>query len=152
MGQPLPRNAFLLYTVFAQCTDGKTDAYNTNRSGFTCPELSTDRGFPSNASGRRRTRTGRPSPSVRRLALELGITFNTVAQAYRQLAEEGWLDLKHGRRATVIDRRLPSGASHKKVTGFQRRIRQLVAQMRAEGLAPRDIAIELRLVAEKLEA
>ena len=91
-------------------------------------------------------------PSVRRLALELGITFNTVAQAYRQLAEEGWLDLKHGRRATVIDRRLPSGASREKVSGFQRRIRQMVAQMRAEGLAPRDIATELRLVAEKLEA
>ena len=91
-------------------------------------------------------------PSVRRLALELGITFNTVAQAYRQLAEEGWLDLKHGRRAAVIDRRRPSGASHKKVTGFQRRIRQMVAQMRAEGLAPRAIATELRLVAEKLEA
>ena len=91
-------------------------------------------------------------PSVRRLALELGITFNTVAQAYRQLAAEGWLDLKHGRRATVIGRRLPSGASRKKVTGFQRRIRQIVAQIRAEGLAPRDIAAELRLVAEKLEA
>ena len=90
-------------------------------------------------------------PSVRRLALELGITFNTVAQAYRQLAEEGWLDLQHGRRATVIDRHPPPGASRKKVTGFQRRIRQMVAQMRAEGLSPRDIAIELRLVAEKLE-
>jgi GntR family transcriptional regulator len=91
-------------------------------------------------------------PSVRRLALELGITFNTVAQAYRQLAEEGWLDLQHGRRAKVIDRCVPSGASRKKVSGFQRRIRQVVAQMRAEGLAPRDIAAELRLVAEKLEA
>jgi GntR family transcriptional regulator len=91
-------------------------------------------------------------PSVRRLALELGITFNTVAQAYRQLAEEGWLDLKHGRRAKVIDRRLPSGASRAKVTGFQRSIRQMVAQMRAEGLSPLDIAAELRLVAEKLEA
>jgi hypothetical protein len=52
----------------------------------------------------------------------------------------------------VIDRRLPCGASHKKVTGFQRLIRQMVAQMRAEGLSPRDIAIELRLIAEKLEA
>jgi hypothetical protein len=42
--------------------------------------------------------------------------------------------------------------AHKKVTGFQRRIRQIVAQMRADGLSPRDVAIELRLIAEKLEA
>jgi GntR family transcriptional regulator len=91
-------------------------------------------------------------PSVRRLALELDITFNTVAQAYRQLAEEGWLDVKHGRRAKVIDRQVPSGRSREMVTGFQRHIRQMVAQMRAEGLSPRAIATELRLVAEKLEA
>jgi GntR family transcriptional regulator len=90
-------------------------------------------------------------PSVRRLALELGIAFNTVAQAYRELAEEGWLDLKHGRRATVIDRHLPAGASREKVTGFRRRIREMVAKMRAEGLSPADIATELRLVAERLE-
>ncbi|NUN03223.1 MAG: GntR family transcriptional regulator [Bryobacteraceae bacterium] len=90
-------------------------------------------------------------PSVRRLAMELGITFNTVAQAYRQLAEEGWLELKHGRRAMVIDRRLPSGASREKVTGFRLRIRQMVAQMRAEGLSPREIARELHLLTQELE-
>ena len=90
-------------------------------------------------------------PSVRRLALELGITFNTVAQAYRQLAEEGWIDLRHGKRAKVIGRRMPSGASPERMAGFQRRIREMVAQMRAEGLAPRDIAAELKLVARNLE-
>jgi DNA-binding transcriptional regulator YhcF (GntR family) len=90
-------------------------------------------------------------PSVRRLALELGIAFNTVAQAYRALAEEGWLDLSHGRRATVIDRGLPSGASRRRVAGFRRLIRQMVAKMRAEGWSPRDIATELRLIAERLE-
>jgi GntR family transcriptional regulator len=90
-------------------------------------------------------------PPVRRLALELGIAFNTVALAYRQLAEEGWLDLQHGRRATVIGRRLPSEANRRKVTGFRRRIREMVAQMRAEGWPARDIAKELRLVAERLE-
>jgi len=94
---------------------------------------------------------GEALPSVRRLALELGITFNTVAQAYRQLAEEGWLDLKHGKRAIVIDRRAPSGASRGKAAGFRRRIRELAAQMRAEGLRPEDIATELRLLAERLE-
>ena len=30
-------------------------------------------------------------PSVRRLAMELGVHFNTVGEAYRELAQEGWL-------------------------------------------------------------
>ena len=38
---------------------------------------------------------------LRHVAVELGVHFNTVAEAYRQLAAEGWLDLKHGRGAVV---------------------------------------------------
>ncbi len=33
-------------------------------------------------------------PPVRRLATYLAVHFNTVAEAYRQLASEGWLDLR----------------------------------------------------------
>jgi len=90
-------------------------------------------------------------PSVRRLAMELGITFNTVAQAYRQLAEEGWLELKHGKRVLVLDRSVPAGASRGKVAEFRRRIREMAAQMRAEGLSARETAAILRLAAERLE-
>jgi DNA-binding transcriptional regulator YhcF (GntR family) len=91
-------------------------------------------------------------PSVRRLALELGIHFNTVAQAYRELAEEGWLDLKHGRRATVLQRgELPS-PSRGTQRHFERRLRELVAEMRAGGLAPATIAAELLSLAERLKS
>src|ERR1035438_2678242 len=38
-------------------------------------------------------------PPVRELAFELGVHFNTVAEAYRILADEGWLDLKRRRGA-----------------------------------------------------
>jgi DNA-binding transcriptional regulator YhcF (GntR family) len=47
---------------------------------------------------------GTPLPSVRRLAMELSVHFNTVAEAYRELAAEGWLHLQHGRGAVVIAR------------------------------------------------
>ena len=90
-------------------------------------------------------------PSVRRMAMELGITFSTVAQAYRQLAEEGWLNLKHGRNAIVIDRGVPASASRSKIAGFRLRIHKMTAQMRAEGWSPTDIAAELRTIAERLE-
>jgi len=96
----------------------------------------------------------RPSdalPSVRRLAMELGITFNTVAQAYRELADEGWLDLRHGRRATVLERAAREGAGRQRIEGFRRRLRELTAQLRAEGLDAGELARELRGFAERLE-
>lgn len=90
-------------------------------------------------------------PSVRRVAIELGITLSTVAQAYRLLAEEGWLDLQHGRRVTVIDRRTMPRTNRDDLAGFRRKTRELIAQMRAEGLSPKAIASELRLAAARLE-
>src|ERR1019366_2126163 len=42
---------------------------------------------------------GADLPSVRRLATDLGVHFATVADAYRTLAEEGWLEISHGRSA-----------------------------------------------------
>jgi DNA-binding transcriptional regulator YhcF (GntR family) len=90
-------------------------------------------------------------PSVRRLAMELGVHFNTVAQAYRQLAEDGWLDLKHGRCAVVIDRSAVADAGPDKTLDFQRRLREMVAEMRSHGVAPASIAAELRLFAERLK-
>jgi GntR family transcriptional regulator len=91
-------------------------------------------------------------PSVRRLALELGIHFNTVAQAYRELAEEGWLDLKHGRRATVLARGVPPSAGRGTQRDFQRRLREMVAQMRADGLSSAAIAAELLSLAARLKS
>src|ERR1700730_373249 len=42
---------------------------------------------------------GERLPTVRRLAIDLAVNHNTVAEAYRMLAEEGWLDLGRGRGA-----------------------------------------------------
>src|SRR5437870_10494667 len=50
-------------------------------------------------------------PPVRQLGLDLGVHFNTVAQAYRELSEEGWLDLKRRRGAVVLDRAQPAAPS-----------------------------------------
>jgi len=95
---------------------------------------------------------GHDLPPVRRLAMELGVHFNTVAEAYRQLAEEGWLELRHGRGATVIERKTPTPKkSHQGCSVFRQHLRELVAKMRAEGLTAAELASELRLTAEGLE-
>ncbi len=43
--------------------------------------------------------------------MELGVHFNIVAEAYRQVADQGWLELKHGRAAIVLERATPSPRS-----------------------------------------
>ena len=48
-----------------------------------------------------RLRVGDQLPPVRQLGLDLGVHFNTVAQAYRELSDEGWLELKRRRGAAV---------------------------------------------------
>jgi GntR family transcriptional regulator len=90
-------------------------------------------------------------PSVRRLAMELGVHFNTVGEAYRALADEGWLDLRQGRGATVLDRGKPEAASPERLVEFRDRLRNLITQMRAAGVPVPKIAAELRAAKENLK-
>jgi GntR family transcriptional regulator len=46
---------------------------------------------------------GEDLPSVRQLAGDLGVHWNTVARAYRRLAEEGLLTVRRGRGAVTRD-------------------------------------------------
>ncbi len=92
---------------------------------------------------------GTALPSVRRLAMELSVHFNTVAEAYRQLSDEGWLELKHGRAAIVLERATPAAAH--KTADIRQRLRQLISQMRAEGVPSSKIAAELRSLAGGME-
>jgi len=89
-------------------------------------------------------------PPIRRLALDLGIHFNTVAEAYRALAQEGFLEIVHGHGARLVDRRsVPAGPEVR--DDFRRRLRELVAAVRSRGLTARNVAGELRGLAESME-
>ena len=90
---------------------------------------------------------GADLPSVRRLATDLGVHFATVADAYRALAEEGWLEISHGRSARVVERRAPA-ADREADDLFRRRLRQLVAEARSQGVSAKKIAIELDSLAK----
>ena len=90
-------------------------------------------------------------PSVRRLAMELGVHFNTVGEAYRQLASEGWLDVRHGSGATVLARGKPDPAPPERLAEFRERLRNLITQMRAAGVPATRISAELRAAMENLK-
>lgn len=99
-----------------------------------------------------RLREGDQLPTVRALAIELGLNHNTVAEAYRILAEEGWLDLGRGRGATVIPRPGPPGPSPEASARFARRLRELVAEALGAGVPARRIARQLAAAARELAA
>jgi DNA-binding transcriptional regulator YhcF (GntR family) len=90
----------------------------------------------------RQLNPGDALPTVRELALELGVHFNTVAEAYRLLSSEGWLDLRRRRGAVVTARETPEPTPEMREQ-FNSRLRLLVSQMRSEGLSIEVILSEL---------
>src|SRR5208337_3613250 len=97
-----------------------------------------------------RFRHGDRLPSVRQLAVDLGVHHNTVAGAYRQLAEEGWLRLRRGRGAMVIERAAPAPSPHAEAE-FRLRLEELVVKALAEGVPSAAVSRELTVLAEKLQ-
>lgn len=94
-------------------------------------------------------RPGDSLPTVRSLGLELGVHFSTVAEAYRTLSDEGWLELKRHHGAFVTERRSPARSAVTRVE-FSTKLRQLIAQVRAAGLPTQEIHEELTASAHEL--
>jgi GntR family transcriptional regulator len=88
-------------------------------------------------------------PPVRRLALDLGVHFNTVAQAYRALAQEGWLEIS-ARGGAQVQRRPPPSPPQDEAA-LRRRLEEVMAQLQALGVKPARLARELRRIAGMLE-
>jgi DNA-binding transcriptional regulator YhcF (GntR family) len=95
-----------------------------------------------------RLKPGDLLPPIRQLALDLGVHFNTVALAYRLLADEGWLELKRRRGATVIARNAPRAVDQRQVDHLLRQVAQIAAQLRSAGMSSRQISAALRRLAE----
>ena len=83
---------------------------------------------------------GDPLPTVRELAVALGINANTVTRVYRDLQQEGLLRLERGlgtfvqpqqREATLVDR------DYQRIV---KRTRELVTLCRESGLTARELA------------
>ena len=92
---------------------------------------------------------GEQLPTVRQLAIDLGVHHNTVAEAYRVLADEGWLDLRRRRGAMVLDRR-ESKATPQATQGFRRHLEELIAKAITDGVSRSVIANHIAGVSKKL--
>jgi GntR family transcriptional regulator len=94
---------------------------------------------------------GAPLPTVRQLAADLTVHHNTVAQAYRILAGEGWLDLRRGRGARVVSRAKRAGPAGNAQRMFRMQLKRLLAKAAAEGISPNAIARQLALHARDVK-
>ena len=79
---------------------------------------------------------GEGLPSVRQLAGDLGVHWNTVARAYRRLADEGLVVVRRGRGAVVRD--TPRTATRLTRAGLRERFAEVVAAGLLGGAALND--------------
>ncbi len=98
----------------------------------------------------KRLKPGEALPTVRELATDLGVHHNTVAESYRLLADEGWLDLRRGRGVIILPRSAPSATAGVR-RDFRRHLGELAAEARAQGVPPAEVARALRELAAELE-
>ena len=96
-------------------------------------------------------RPGERLSTVRQIAVDLGSNHNTIAEAYRTLASEGWLRLERARGAVVLARDTPDASKHTE-RQFARRLRELIAEVRAAGVSAKVIRSEFQTLAEALPA
>ena len=83
-------------------------------------------------------RDGDQLPGIRTLAEELVVSPNTVAKAYTELEHDGLLELRHGSGAfATVKRRTRSLTDHVQLA--RRRLRDLIAQLRQDGLLDEEI-------------
>ncbi len=82
-------------------------------------------------------------PAVRTLAADLGLNLNTVARAYRLLAEEGFVTIRD-RSGAVVAPPAPTPDSGSRARLLEH-LREILARMRQSGVP----AGELRRIVEK---
>jgi len=81
-------------------------------------------------------REGMTLPSVRQVAGDLGVNLNTIAVAYRELQEEGFLAVRHGAGAVVASRR----SREVDEDALRKPLRTALTQLVLAGLNDREIA------------
>lgn len=99
-------------------------------------------------SAQGRLSDGQDLPSVRQLADRAGVNLNTVAKAYRVLAEEGLVELRHGSGATLRLPGLKRGASLLD-DDSERRIDAVLARWVLAGATQADVESALRRAVDR---
>ena len=74
-------------------------------------------------------------PTVRELAVALGINSNTVARVYRELQRDGWLVLRRGIGTFVSEDAPVHPLAKRDLRGLEHKVKELIAQARQLGIS-----------------
>ena len=81
-------------------------------------------------------------PTVRQLAGDLGVAPNTVARAYNELQERGWLS-SEGRRGTHVAAQTPATDKRARTKALRDAIAQCIATLIHRGYTASEISLEM---------
>ena len=79
-------------------------------------------------------------PTVRQLAAELRINFNTVARSYRILDESGLISTQHGRGTYIWEQPTAETSQRLRQEGLQALTRRFLSQSSRLGFSPAEVA------------
>ncbi len=88
-------------------------------------------------------RPGDQLPTVRRMAAELSVNFNTVARAYRILDQEGVLSTQRGRGTYVLQPMLPEQAIPLRRAALEGMAKSFLGHAHQAGFSPDEVSLLL---------
>jgi GntR family transcriptional regulator len=93
---------------------------------------------------------GQPLPSIRQLAIDLGISVITIKRAYFELEREGVIVTQQGKGSVVADGADVGARIHQQ--DFAKHLEQVVRIGALLGLTPKELQARLREALERLTA
>ena len=78
-------------------------------------------------------------PTVRQLAADLRVNFNTIARTYRMLDEEGIISTQHGRGTFILDPLPEEDAKELRRKGLRRLTREYLTSANRLGYNPEEV-------------
>jgi GntR family transcriptional regulator len=93
-------------------------------------------------------KVGDQLPTLRQLATDLQVNFNTVGRAYRLLDEAGLISTQQGRGTYIWEKPSPETMLRLRKQSLEGLIRRLLSQARQQGFTPAEI---LKALDEQIE-
>lgn len=87
-------------------------------------------------------------PTVRQLAAELRVNFNTVARAYRMLDEARLISTQQGRGTYILDQTVVDLDEKIKQASLDVRLRKVLSSLLNEGYTREEILAELKRIVQ----
>ena len=78
-------------------------------------------------------------PTVRQMATDLRVNFNTVARAYRLLDESGVISTQHGRGTYILGETPPEAVEQLRRQAFQELTRRYLSEARRLEFTPKEV-------------